>query len=269
MRKAIDRALEAARLFARDPAGDELWTDHDHQDALERLAAAMTRRQHALVISEPGLGKTTVLRALRARLAPNHYRVTYIAHTTLGRRDFYRQLCTVLGVQASATAASLFHAVQKDLAQMTAEHRVHNVLVLDEAHLLQDAVLGHLHVLCNFDWDSKPLLSLVLIGLPELQERLRMSAYRSLLTRIACKVELTPPNAEQTATYVRKRLAAAGVDDELFTPDGMAMLHELSGGVLRSVDVLAEASLRSAAEVGQSLVDRTIVRRALHNTPLA
>lgn len=72
-----------------------------------------------------------------------------------------------------------------------------------------------------------------------------------------------------TTHYVRARLDAAGARSELVTPDGFALLHELSGGVLRTIDVLATAALRIAAVEEKRLIDRHLVMRALHTTPLA
>ena len=74
---------------------------------------------------------------------------------------------------------------------------------------------------------------------------------------------------DQTATYVRKRLADAGAKGELFAPDALVVLHELTGGVLRSVDTVAEQALRIAAQQDVRLVDRAIVKKAFKATPLA
>lgn len=259
--------ITLARPFAKDRADDAQWNDADRDRAVDDLLSAVQRREHALVVGEPGVGKTVVVRALKNRL-PAHYRTTYVAHVTLGRRDFTRQVCVAMGVAPKGTPAALFEAVQRDVAQQAGDNRVHSVLVLDEAHLMPDTTLAHLHVLANFAWDSRPLLSLVLVGLPELHDRLRLSIHRSLLTRLSCKVELAAPSPEQTTHYVRARLQHAGVAHELFTPDGMAVLHELTGGLLRSVDVVADAALRLAARDGERLVDRGLVRRAWQGTPL-
>jgi len=112
-------------------------------------------------------------------------------------------------------------------------------------------------------------LSLVFVGLPELHDRLRLGIHRALLTRVHTKVELSPGSPDLTAAYVRKRMVDAGARTEVFTADGLAQLHELTGGLLRSVDVLALAALRLAAVEEQALIDRTLIRRALAHTPLS
>ena len=255
--------------FDKNLPAESLWLDDGREAAIDTLLDAVTHRRHALVTGEPGVGKTTVLRALNSRLSPVHYKSFYLPYVTLSPRDFTRQLCRALGLEVKAMPGAMFDALQREAHKLHNEHRVHPILVLDECHLMPGRTLSHLHILANFNWDSEPLMSLVLVGLPDLHEQLRLGIHRSLLTRLSVKVELQPATAERTSTYVRQRLTDAGAKADLFTPDGLGMLHELSGGLLRSVDVLASAALRIAAHQDVKLVDRQLVVRAYHTTPLA
>jgi general secretion pathway protein A len=97
---------------------------------------------------------------------------------TLGRRDFFRQLCYALQIEPKATPAAMFEGIQRECLSHANEHRTHSVVVLDEVHLMPVPTLGHLHLLANFEWDSRPLLSMVLVGLPELHDRLRLGIHR-------------------------------------------------------------------------------------------
>ena len=256
------------RPFSKEVPDDLLWMDHSRTEAVDRLADTVTHRQHALVVGEPGVGKTCVLRALRHRLSPTHFRLHYVAHVTLGRRDFYRQICYALQIEPKATPAAMFEGIQKECLQTASDHRSHAVLVIDEAQLMPDGTLSNLHILTNFVWDHEPLLSLVFVGLPELYDKLRMGMHRSLLTRIHTRIELSPGSPEMTEGYVRRRLADAGAKRELFTADGLSVLHEETGGLLRSIDVVALAALRLAVAEDAKIIDRELVRRALHHTPL-
>jgi len=256
------------RPFDKDVPEEALWLDPDRTDAIDRLVDAVRARQHALVVGEPGVGKNCVVRGLRVRLSPVHFRLTYVAHVSLGKRDFYKQICLALGIECKLMPATLYTAIQNNLAAL-AKERVHPVLVLDEAHLMPDSSLGTLHVLANFAWDSEPVVSIVLVGLPELGERLKLGVHRSLLTRIGHKIEIAAATPEQTAAYVHKRVEDAGAPGVLFAPDATVVIHELTGGMLRSIDVLADAALRLAAHQKKKLVDRTVVRAAFPLTPLA
>jgi len=256
------------RPFDKDVPAEGLWLDDTRRDAIDRLADAVTARQHAVVLGEPGVGKNCVVRGLRARLSPVHFRLTYLAHVSLGKRDFYKQICMALGIEAKLMPATLYAAIQKNLESISKE-RVHPVLILDEAHMMPPSSLATLHVLANFDWDAEPIVSLVLIGLPELADNLKLGVHRSLLTRIAHKIEIAPATADDTGRYVRARLNDAGGKSELFAPDALVVLHELTGGVLRSVDVLADATLRLAAHRKLKIIDRSVVRSAFPLTPLA
>jgi len=255
--------------FAPDLPPDDLYLDDTRKDAVDRLLDAVTRRRHVLVKGESGVGKNCVLRAMRDRLSPVDHRLVYVSHVTLGPRDFYRQVCVALDLSPKGTPAGLFEAIQRNIQALHTEHRVQPVLILDEAHLMPDRTFAHLHVLANFDWDSRPLLTIVLVGLPELHDRLKLGIHRSLLTRIGACIEVPAATAEHTSAYVRKRVADAGARGELFAPDALVQLHELTGGALRSVDVVAETALRLAAQAEVRLVDRALVRKAFHHTPLA
>lgn len=255
--------------FGKDVKSSAIWQGAGREQAVDRLVEAMHRRQHALVRGEPGVGKNCVTRAMRAHLPETAFRVVYIANVTVGRRDFYRQLSTALGLQPRGTMAAVFEAIQREVRGSWSENRIHPVLIIDEAHLMPDATLSHLHVLANFDMDSRPLLSLVLVGLPELHDRLRLGVHRSLLTRIPVMVDIPPISPDATATYVRHRLQQAGAQRDLFASDGLNTLHELAAGVPRVLDVLAEAALVDAASREETLITRATVRRAWQGTPFA
>jgi type II secretory pathway predicted ATPase ExeA len=128
-------------------------------------------------------------------------------------------------------------------------------------------MLAHLHILMNYQWDAKALLSLVLVGLPELESSLARRAHRSLLTRIHHRFLIPPATVDDTSEYVRYRLAAAGTERALFPDDALGALHESSQGALREIDRLAIAALREAARRKKKLVEREIILRVAE--PLA
>jgi len=249
--------------FTKEISDADLWLPSSKVAVVDELSEALDQRGSVTLVGEPGVGKTCVLRAVRQRFQPNAgFRLTYCHNATLGRRDFYRLLCHALGLSPSATAASVFYAVTTHVEQLGHE-RLHPVFVLDEAHLLHQDVLDHLHILLNYEWDSKALLSLVLVGLPELEDRLARRHQRSLSSRIHTRLRIDPLSPSDTAEYLRIRLARAGCDRELFASDAIAMLHEAASGALRDIDRVATAALREAARRKRKLVERDVLARVL------
>jgi type II secretory pathway predicted ATPase ExeA len=248
--------------FTKEVADSDLWVPPSKEAVVDVLVEALDQRGSVALVGEPGVGKTCVLRALRHRLPQAGFRLTYCHNATLGRRDFYRQLCVALGLQPSATAAALFYAVSTHVEELGKE-RVHPVFLLDEAHLLHQDVLDHLHILLNYEWDSRALLSLVLVGLPELSSRLMLRKNRSLYSRIHHRLSIDSVNPDDTAEYVRYRLRGAGCEREVFASDALAMLHESASGSLRDIDRIAQAALRATARKKKKLVERDVLAQIL------
>ena len=246
--------------FSKEVIDAELWLPSSKSVLVDELCEALSDRASVSLVGEPGVGKTCVLRALRHRLPVSGFRLTYCQNATLGRRDFYRQLCHALDLTPSATAAAVFYAVTTHVEEL-GQQRLHPVFLLDEAHLLHQEVLDHLHILLNYQWDSKSLLSLVLVGLPELEGRLSRLHHRSLFSRIHTRLRVNALTPDDTAEYLRFRLARVGCDKELFSSDAIAMLHEAASGALRDLDRLATAALRETARKKRKLVEREVLAR--------
>jgi len=207
--------------FSKEIDDADLWLPESKAALVADIEEALGDRQSVLLLGEPGVGKTCVLRALRRNLPHAGFRLTYCRNATLGRRDFYRYLCHALSLHPTATAANLFLAVETHVQDLRRD-KLHPVFLLDEAHLLHPDMLAHLHILMNYEWDARALLSLVLVGLPELEQNLSRRAHRSLLTRIHHRFLLAPATVEDTTEYVRFRLRGAGCDRDLFPDDALA-----------------------------------------------
>jgi general secretion pathway protein A len=254
--------------FTKEVPDSDLWLPSSKQAVVDELCDAVEERSSILLTGDPGVGKTCVLRALRTRLPEAGFRLTYCHNVTLGRRDFYRQLCIALGLSPSATAAAVFHAVSTHVQDLGRD-RVHPVFLLDESHLLHQDTLDHLHILLNYEWDSRALLSLLLVGFPELRDRLQLRRNRSLYSRLHRRVHIENLRPEDTAEYIRMRLKRVGCDRDLFTSDAVALIHEAATGGMRDVDRLATAALREAARRKKKLVERDVLARVIDAEQIA
>ena len=248
--------------FSKEVPDAELWLPSSKLAIVDALLDALAEHASVVLVGEPGVGKTCVLRALRHRIPAAGFRLTYCHNATLGRRDFYRQLCHAVGLSPAATAGSLFYALSRHVEDRAAE-RIHPVFLLDESHLLHQDTLDHLHILLNYAWDSRALLSLVLVGLPELRERLALRRNRSLYSRIHHRLEVAALTPEDTAEYLRMRMARAGVEREIFASDAVVLLHEATAGAMRDLDRLCSAALRETCRKKRKLVERDVVGRVI------
>ena len=119
----------------------------------------------------------------------------------------------------------------------------------------------------NFRMDSAAFLSVVLVGLPELKERLGRNVLSSLSTRLPTRVHLEPLGVEDVADYIAHRMRVAGATAEVFSRDAVLSIREATGGVMRKIDVLAAQSLEVALQVSNgnqaSLIDGTVVQKAV------
>ena len=252
--------------FSKEVIDKDLWLPPSRHAVVEEVCEAVQEHSQVLLVGEPGVGKTCVLRAVRHCLPQAGFRLTYCHNATLGRRDFYRQLCLALGLNPAATAAAVFYAVSLHVENLGRE-RIHPVFLLDEAHLLHQDMLDHLQILLNYEWDSRALLSLILVGTPELLDRLELRKNRALFSRIHRRLAIGPMTCDDTAEYIRMRLRRVGCDRELFASDAITLLHDVAGSSLREIDRLATDALRESARRKKKLVEREAVERVAGNLP--
>ena len=267
MQPILTRFGLARAPFTKEFAAGDLFNATPIADAVTRLRAAVESRTSAVLTGDSGVGKTCVLRGLEATLNPARFRLLYLHHANVSSRDFYRQVSVLLGLEPKSHPSAMFRQIQAHMEELSDQQKIHPVLLLDEAQLVSLSMLEQLHILLNFRMDSAAFLSVVLVGLPELKERLGRNVLSSLSTRLPTRIHLEPLSVEDVADYVAHRMRVAGATAEVFSRDAVLSIREATGGVMRKIDVLATQSLEVAFQSSRgnqaSLIDGSVVQKAV------
>ena len=196
--------------FRKTPDPRYLFLNDTYEEALERLIFAVEEVELALLTGEVGSGKTLLTRALVDRLG-DRYEVGMILNPRLSPRQFLKAAAAELGVaQPRFYANDLLEQIHERLLELDGQGRA-ALLIVDEAHLIPGKpTFEEIRLLTNFQLDDRNLVAIVLVGQPELRERLRHRAYRALTQRIGVSFDLVPLAVEDTRDYLAHRLAVAG-----------------------------------------------------------
>ena len=232
-----------------------------HEEALHRLLYGIETQKGALMLTgEIGCGKTLLSRALFSHLSSQEYDLALMVNPALEVNQFLSETLYQLGIQASGPKVELIHRLDNKLLE-NHKRGLRTVLVVDEAHIIQDELLfEELRLLLNFQLNDRFLLTLVLIGQPELNER--VLAIKQFAQRISIRYHLGTFNADETAEYVKFRLKAAGSVKEIFTPSALHGVFRHSGGIPRNINTLCDLALLTGYMENATSIDIPTVERA-------
>jgi general secretion pathway protein A len=190
--------------------------------------------------------------------------VAFILNPTLSELELLAAICDELKIRYKKTDASLKLLGDKITQRLQKNHDAgkKTILIIDEAQHLQPAVLEQLRLLTNLETNTKKLLQVILIGQPELQQLLQRNDLRQLAQRITARYHLLPLNLSEVQQYVRFRLKVAGCERPVFNDKAVKKLFELSGGIPRLLNLLADRALLAAYGKQQAVVDAKEVQRA-------
>ena len=222
-----------------------------HNEALTALYYGVRRHKGFVVVTgEVGTGKTMLLRCLLGLLKESKdVAYAYVFNGRLSPSEFLQYILSDFGVPASGKNKSeLLFDLGKFLASRCSK-KMTTVLIVDEAHLLSADILEEVRLLSNLETENDKLLQILLVGQPELDEKLDSVGLRQLKQRIAFRTQLLPLDAGETKLYIEQRLQIAGASrdrDPLFTKEAIAEVYRHSRGLPRLINTLCENSLVTA-----------------------
>jgi general secretion pathway protein A len=249
------------RPFDLTPDPRFLFLSPQHHEALTHLKYALSGRPGiTLVVGDAGTGKSTLIRATIQSTRSEGSRVATVANPTLTRTEFYDHLARAFGF--SREAADSKTVFLRELTAALDASRPNGVvaLIVDEAQSLPNELLEELRLLTNAEGAGDRSLTLVLVGQPELAERLNDPSLRQLKQRVALRAALEPFTLRDTARYIASRITVAGGRaDQIFTRDAVLAIHEGSNGLPRIISVLCDNALvtgfaTSVKPVGSAIV---------------
>lgn len=255
-----------ARPFAIAPDPALIYWSSAHKRAYSLLEyGIITRAPITLITGEVGTGKTVLIQHL---LRSGAEEVTYglVSNAQGGRDELLRWVLLALGQPAEAgdTYVDLYARFEEHLvAEYAAGRRV--VLVFDEAQNLTVESLEEIRMFTNINTGTDELLQVVLVGLPELRERILKPGLRAIAQRVTAAFHIPPMDAATTAAYIAHRLACVGGKVPLFTPDAVAMIHDQARGVPRLTNQLCDFAMVYAFSKGSPEVDRVTVQQVLRD----
>lgn len=250
--------------FSIAPDPRFLYMSQRHREALAHLLYGVGEGGGFVQLTgEVGTGKTTLCRALLEQL-PDNVDVALILNPKVTAPELIATLCDELRVTYPAGTGSiktLTDALNRYLLKAHSEGR-RTVLLIDEAQNLAPEVLEQVRLLTNLETAREKLLQIILIGQPELRTLLEREDLRQLAQRVTARFHLQPMTHAETAAYVEHRLQVCGVSHHLFSRRALALVHRLSGGVPRLINVLCDRALLGGYVEGKEQVDARVVSRA-------
>lgn len=231
--------------FSLTPDPAFLYLSPEHREALAAVQyGLLDGRGFITLVGEVGTGKTTLLYSILGRRHPG-LQAAYVSYSAQRFEDLLANALKDLGIETTGdTKAALLAALNEHLVHRPDDDDRTTALVIDEAQNLSDESFEELRLLSNFETYTKKLLQIVLVGQPELQERLREPRLRQLRERVSVRAYVNPMSAEEMAKYIAHRLQRVGGDVErLFTPRALRIIIRRTAGIPRRANILCHNAL--------------------------
>ncbi|WP_461517629.1 ExeA family protein [Porticoccus sp.] len=250
--------------FSISPDPRYLYLTQNHREALAHLLYGVSSNGgFVLLTGEIGAGKTTVCQCLLEQL-PANTDVAYILNPKLEPWEFLATICDELGISYPGNDTSLKHYIDLIHGYLLEAHSKgrNTVLMVDEAQNLSTELIEHLRLLTNLETSEKKLLQIMLVGQPELRDKIALPEMQQMAQRITARFHLGPLSKSEVAAYVRHRLNVAGAKRELFRDDSLNQLWRLTGGVPRLINIICDRALLGTYTLKRHKVDRPVLEDA-------
>lgn len=233
--------------FELTPDPSFLFPTTRHNEALASLYYGVRRRKGFVVMTgEVGTGKTLLVRCLLQLLKGTNVSYAYVFNSRLSSAEFLQYVAGDFGLPFSGKTKSELLLELGSFLVARHQKELTTLLVADEAHHLSAEVLEEIRLLTNLETAHGKLLQILLVGQPELDEKLDSMELRQLKQRIALRAQLLPLDPEETRGYIQRRLQLAGANSHagtIFSEETLAEVYRHSRGLPRLINTICENAL--------------------------
>ena len=254
----------AAPVFDKALPPEKFFRGKSFTEALARLEYAVATREIMALVGEIGTGKTSLVRALRERLADGKHKLAYVGNPTLKARGVLSAAAYQLGLEVGFSLPRILRELTRHLGELRSRGHA-AVIVFDEIQLADFPLTEALRMLTQYELDSQTLLSMILVGHESFLERLKLSAYQSLNQRIGVRYRLCPMDLPETLAYIDHHLKIAGANHRLFEDEALEQIYHATKGVSRKINLLCTHALLAGAAETRKVIGPAIIKRVLND----
>ena len=246
---------------------EQSWLESIHSKrAAELLDQTALLRGLMLLAGTNGSGKSSLVGRWLRQLDQRLFYPLALTHASLTGCSILASLTLKLGKSAAGRRERNLAAVEEALAELD---RRTLVVVMDEAQNYSHSALEEIRLLLGLNLPERPAFALVLVGDDYLLGTLRLRHHRALYSRISCHYQLQPWTTLQITEYLDKSMVSVGITRQVFDPAATELLAAASGGIPRSLQILARTAWMEAAAEKSQLVLSAHVQRAIDQVPYA
>jgi len=246
--------------FRITPDPEYYYPSQGHIVALNSLDYAMEQREgFCLLIGEPGMGKTTLLKIFMEKWK-ERAEVALIMTPRLSPEEFIQALLDDFCIQYAGMGKN---NMLKSFRDFLLGHSIQGkrvAIIVDEAQNLPVETLEELRLLSNLETDKEKLLQIILVGQHELHEKIKSSQLKQLDQRVTVRSLLLPFTATETSDYINARLLKAGSSAAILDKDARSAIHHHSGGIPRRINIVASRAIMAAYLKGSQIIQKGHVR---------
>lgn len=240
----------------------------EYKEVQFRLDYLLHTKGFGLLTGSPGCGKTTAIRNWSNNLNSSLYKVIYSSLSTLTVMEFYRNLVIALGQEPAFRKSENCRIIQEEVTRLSIEKRITPVIIMDEANYIGTAILNDLKILFNFEMDSRDRAVILLVGLPQLNNTLRLGIHEPLRQRLVMSYHLDVLTKEESRFYITTKLQGAGCTQTIFEENAIEAIINASGGTPRILNKLCNGCLLIGNIQNANLISSEIAMLTINDNEL-